>query len=111
MDIQDGHALAEQEQISVYSRRLREARESRGLSQRDLGVEAGLDEFVASPRINRYERGVHQPKFNLVTRLAQVLKLPVAYFFAEDDELARLIVEFSAKREQETQPTELPTKD
>ncbi|WP_024889040.1 helix-turn-helix domain-containing protein [Luteimonas huabeiensis] len=87
--------MAEQAQIPVYSRRLREARERRGLSQRDLGIEAGLDAFVASSRINRYERGVHQPKFELIARLARALGLPVAYFFAEDDELARLIVEFS----------------
>ena len=56
-----------------------------------------MDEFVASTRINRYETGVHQPDLQTLQRLAEVLGLPVAYFYAEDDELARLIAEFKSK--------------
>jgi transcriptional regulator with XRE-family HTH domain len=41
----------------VWRKRLKEARAALGLSQKQLGVEAGLDEFVASARINRYELG------------------------------------------------------
>ena len=85
------------DQLPVYSRRLREAREAHGISQRSLGIKAGLDEFVASTRINRYETGVHQPDLQTLQRLAEVLDLPVAYFYAEDDELARLIAEFKGK--------------
>jgi len=81
----------------VYSRRLREAREAYGISQRALGIEAGLDEFVASTRINRYETGVHQPDLQTLQRLAAILKLPVAYFYAEDDELAQLIANFKGR--------------
>ncbi|MGY6517566.1 MAG: helix-turn-helix domain-containing protein [Lysobacteraceae bacterium] len=80
--------------LPVYSRRLREAREALGISQRGLGVEAGLDEFVASTRVNRYETGVHQPDLQTLQRLAAVLGPPVAYFYAENDELAQLIREF-----------------
>jgi transcriptional regulator with XRE-family HTH domain len=89
--------LAEKRQLPVYSLRLREAREAYGISQRNLGVEAGLDDFVASTRINRYETGVHQPDLQTLQRLAEVLGLPVAYFYAEDDELARLIHDFKGK--------------
>lgn len=85
------------DQLPVYSRRLREAREAHGISQRGLGIKAGLDEFVASTRINRYETGVHQPDLQTLQHLAEVLGLPVAYFYAEDDELARLIAEFKSK--------------
>ncbi|HWG87265.1 MAG TPA: helix-turn-helix transcriptional regulator [Candidatus Acidoferrales bacterium] len=81
----------------MYSRRLREAREAYGISQRALGIEAGLDEFVASTRINRYETGVHQPDLQTLQRLAAILKLPVAYFYAEDDELAQLIANFKGR--------------
>ena len=81
-------------QLPIFSRRLRQAREERGLSQRALGIEAGLDEFVASTRVNRYETGVHQPDLQTLKRLAKVLGLPVAYFYAEDDGLARLIEDF-----------------
>lgn len=92
--------MADRGSLPVYSRRLREAREACGISQRNLGIEAGLDEFVASTRVNRYETGVHQPDLQTLQQLAKVLGLPLAYFYAEDDELARLIKDFkgSGKR-------------
>lgn len=89
--------MARKVQLSVYSRRLREAREARDISQRKLGIKAGLDEFVASTRINRYEKGVHQPALRIQERLAEALDMPLAYFYAEDDELARLIAESKRK--------------
>ena len=85
-------------QLPIFSRRLRQAREERGLSQRALGIEAGLDEFVASTRVNRYETGVHQPDLRTLKQLAKVLGLPVAYFYAEDDGLARLIEDYQRRR-------------
>lgn len=89
--------MVEKGPLPVYSRRLREAREAYGISQRALGIEAGLDEFVASTRVNRYETGVHQPDLQTLQRLAAILKLPVAYFYAEDDELAHLIANFKGR--------------
>lgn len=62
-----------------------------GLSQKNLGILAGIDEFVASSRVNRYEKGVHQANIEIVQQLANVLKVPLAYFYTEDDELASLI--------------------
>lgn len=89
--------MPEKKHLPVFSRRLREAREAYGISQRTLGIEAGLDDFVASTRVNRYEMGVHQPDLETLQRLAGVLGLPVAYFYAEDDELARMISEFRGR--------------
>jgi transcriptional regulator with XRE-family HTH domain len=89
--------VADKGPLPVYSRRLREARESLNLSQRALGIKAGLDEFVASTRVNRYETGVHQPDLQTLQHLAAVLGLPVAYFYAEDDELAQLIADFKGR--------------
>jgi len=89
--------VVEKGSLPVYSRRLREAREAYGISQRALGIEAGLDEFVASTRVNRYETGVHQPDLQTLQRLAAILKLPVAYFYAEDDDLAQLIKDFKPR--------------
>lgn len=86
--------MAERSPLPVFARRLREARERHGVSQRNLGIKIGLDEFVASPRINRYETGVHQPAPAIQQRLAAALGLPLAYFYAEDDELAALIAAF-----------------
>jgi len=80
--------------LSVFSKRLKEARARKGLSQKQLGIVAGLDRFVASTRINRYELGVHQPDALTAQRLAHALGVPMAFLFAADDRLARLIVAF-----------------
>lgn len=62
------------------------------MSQRDLGVKAGLDPSVASPRINQYERDRHIPNPAVLGQLGAVLDVPVAYFFAVDDDLAQAIM-------------------
>lgn len=51
---------------------------------------------MASTRVNRYERGVHQPDPVTVQRLADALGVPAAYLFASDERLARLILAFDA---------------
>ncbi|HDR2834589.1 TPA: helix-turn-helix transcriptional regulator [Enterobacter mori] len=75
----------------LFSRRLKEVRLDMALSQKSLGILAGIDEFAASARINRYEKGVHQASIEVVRHLAKVLGVPVAYFYTEDDELASLV--------------------
>lgn len=67
-----------------------------GLSQKTLGIRAELDPSVASTRINRYEQGVHAPDPVTTAKLAKVLDLPVAYFYAHNDRLARMIKLFDA---------------
>jgi transcriptional regulator with XRE-family HTH domain len=78
----------------VFQHRLKQARVLRQLSQKELGIRAGLDQFVASTRINRYELGVHEPDMATIERLAEALSVPTAYLFAEDDRWARLILAF-----------------
>jgi transcriptional regulator with XRE-family HTH domain len=80
---------------SVFSKRLRQAREDTGLSQKELGILAGLDPFVASTRINRYEQGVHAADLATAKRLAKALGVPLAYLYADSDRLARMIRAFS----------------
>jgi len=80
---------------SPIQKRLKEARLSANLSQKKLGIQAGIDEFSASARMNHYEKGRHTPDYSMLLRIAKVLKLPVAYFYAETDELARWIKIFS----------------
>jgi transcriptional regulator with XRE-family HTH domain len=82
---------------SIIAKRLKEARErAGGLSQKQLGIRAGIDESSASPRMNFYERGKHKPDLLTLTRIGAVLQIPAAYFYCEDDELADLILRFSA---------------
>ena len=79
------------EEKSVLARRLRAAREARGVSQKQLGILAGIDQFVASARINQYERGKHVPDLQTAQRLAAELNVPVSYLYEPDDDLAELI--------------------
>jgi len=65
-----------------------------GLSQKGLGIRAGLDAFVASTRINRYEQGIHAPDASTAERLAKVLGVPLAYMYADSERLARMIRAF-----------------
>jgi transcriptional regulator with XRE-family HTH domain len=76
----------------VWSRRLKAARLAAGLSQKELGVLAELDEFVASTRINRYELGVHKADYQISVKLAGVLGIPVAYLYCDDDVLAEALL-------------------
>ncbi|WP_058914184.1 helix-turn-helix domain-containing protein [Entomohabitans teleogrylli] len=76
----------------IFCERLKSARLTKGLSQKRLGILAGIDEFVASTRINRYEKGVHQANIDILHQLAAALDVPVAYFYADDDELATLLM-------------------
>jgi transcriptional regulator with XRE-family HTH domain len=82
--------------VSIVAKRLKKARERAGLSQKELGKKAGIDEFGASARINQYERGTHMPKLQTLARLARVMQVPLPYFYCDDEELADIIVKFSA---------------
>jgi transcriptional regulator with XRE-family HTH domain len=73
------------------SKRLKEARQMKGISQKKLGISAGIDEFSASARMNQYETGKHIPDFLTLTRIAKVLKIPMPYFYTSDDILAEII--------------------
>lgn len=79
---------------SVFGRRLREARLRAGIAQDRLGVMIGLDESCSSARMSRYENGIHEPPFQIIQLLAKALRLPAAYFYAEDDSLAEWILVF-----------------
>lgn len=79
---------------SVITKRLQEARLAAGISQKQLGIAAGIDEFSASPRMNQYERGVHVPDYSTMERLASVLNVPTPYFYTRDDDLAKLILKY-----------------
>ncbi|MCX7123857.1 MAG: helix-turn-helix transcriptional regulator [Gammaproteobacteria bacterium] len=78
------------------ARRLKEARIAASLSQKQLGIKAGIDQFSASARMNQYETGKHVPDFGTVKKIAQVLKLPTAYFYAEEDDLALTLKGYQA---------------
>lgn len=88
--------MATSGQASLFSLRLRQARERAGITQLELGLRAGLDESVAGPRINQYENGVHQPRQEMLIELAVALGVPAAYLSTQDELLARLLLAWTS---------------
>lgn len=84
---------------TILSRRLRQARQLRGLPQDRLGVLAGLEESSSSARISRYESGIHEPPVSFVEALAAVLEISPAFFYCADDRLAEIIRLYSSLAE------------
>lgn len=79
---------------SPIIKRLKEARLAVAMSQKQLGIAAGIDEFVASARMNQYETGKHTPSFSMLEKIAKILNVPTAYFYTNDDLLADLIASY-----------------
>lgn len=71
--------------------RLKQARMARNISQRSLGIAAGIDAASASARMNQYERGKHVPDYDTLNQLAQVLNVPVPFFYANDEDAAFML--------------------
>ncbi|RZT04272.1 DNA-binding XRE family transcriptional regulator [Duganella sp. BK701] len=80
--------------MAIIGKRLKAARLGTGLSQEQLGLNAGLEVESASARMNRYERGTRVPSVELLERIGKVLNLPLAYFFAVDDDEAALLTAY-----------------
>lgn len=77
--------------LPLFARRLADARQRAGISQAELGRRAGFD-AGASPRINQYETGRHMPNPGTIKRMAEILGVPAAYLFADDEQLAKLLL-------------------
>lgn len=92
-----------------FAARLKEARlrkaaklkgETRvGYSQERLGIDAGIEEASASARMNQYEQGKHLPDLKLASRFAELLDVPLAYLFCEEDDLAEVILAYARMTE------------
>lgn len=81
---------------TVFGKRLRESRLRAGIAQDKLGVLIGLDEGSSSARISRYETGIHEPTISVAEKMADILRVPLAYFYCPDDELAAFIRDIGA---------------
>jgi len=75
-----------------FPQRLKEARTKIGVSQKKLGILAGIDEFSSSARINQYEKGKHAPDFTMAKRLATILNIPTSYLYEADDDIASMLI-------------------
>lgn len=66
----------------LFCRNLRELRESRGYSQRELSLKCGF----AHSYVGQLERGQKDPSFKSLLELAEELGVSVVDFFRDDDE-------------------------
>ncbi|WP_235871708.1 helix-turn-helix domain-containing protein [Pseudoxanthomonas winnipegensis] len=82
---------------AIFAKRLKGARAMRGLSQRALGalVDKGHSKDRGAVRVNRFEQQVNRADMDTAAALAKALDVPVAYLFAETDDLAELILAYS----------------
>lgn len=87
-------------QNNPFPERLKQARKKAGLSQKDLGIKADMDEGSASGRMNHYEKGRHIPDIDMLKKLASELGVPLSYFFCEDELSAELVCLFNNLDEQ-----------
>jgi len=85
--------------------RLRQARELRGLSQRETGVRMGLDKDTGSARISRYESEAMAISLESLFELVQALEVPPAYLLASTPAMADAILALGG--ESEAQQTKL----
>src|SRR5579871_3625653 len=82
--------------MTVFGKRLKEARIHLGISQEKLGVLAGMEEASAGTRVNRYETGARLPNPDIAESLAKVLGVPTPYLYAKRDDLAELLLQFES---------------
>ncbi|MGU3628640.1 helix-turn-helix domain-containing protein [Comamonas sp. C24C] len=81
-----------QELSNVVGRRMRARREALQWSQEKVGVLIGIDESSSRARISRYELGTHEPPVKTARQIAEVLGVPLAYLYCEDDQVAELLL-------------------
>lgn len=77
--------------INPVPGRIKQARVSKGISQKELGIRIGLDQSSASSRMNHYEKGRHTPDIPTLKRVADELGVPLPYFLCESEKTAELI--------------------
>ena len=57
--------------------KIKNARNLRGLTQRELGMKLGFDEKSADVRITQYESGTRTPKSELLSEIADILDVNI----------------------------------
>ncbi|CUB03355.1 helix-turn-helix domain-containing protein [Marinomonas fungiae] len=72
--------------------RLKNARKLANMTQEQLSTKLGFDRSHGTARISQYETGKHAPDYSMAKRMADVLGVPVAYLFCDDEALADMIL-------------------
>ena len=88
--------------LQLFGDRLRKARERLALTQEELAIRLGKNQNA----ISAYEKGRRAIRITELPRLAETLKVPIAYFFVEeypiyDEHLISLLRQIPLERREE----------
>lgn len=67
--------------LSDFGKRIKEARQERGMSQRSLGLSLGLSDKT----ISAYESGRSYPTLDVLQKIAEVLDKEIDFFVCNED--------------------------
>lgn len=76
----------------MVPKRLKEAREAAGLTQKQLAELINLEGVNLTSRISNYEVGRFTPSYDVIVRIAEALNYPEYYFYIKDDDIAKILL-------------------
>lgn len=78
----------------MVPKRLKEAREAAGLTQKQLAELVSVEGVNLTSRMSNYEVGRFSPSFDFIVRVAKALNYPEYYFYILDDDVAELLLKY-----------------
>jgi len=66
--------------METFGKKLSELRKQMGLSQEQLAIDLN----ISQSSISNYESGVTKPDTDILQKMAEYFKVPVAYFFSDE---------------------------
>ena len=67
--------------METFGKKLSELRKQKGLSQEELAIDLNLSQSS----ISNYEAGVTKPDTDILQKIAEYFKVPIAYFFSDEN--------------------------
>ena len=75
--------MEENKEIKIISERLKEIREKRGLSKKELALKIG----VSPSTITRYEKDGRIPKLTILQKISEALNVPINYLLGKEEDV------------------------
>jgi transcriptional regulator with XRE-family HTH domain len=75
--------MEENKEIKIISERLKEIREKRGLSKKELALKIG----VSPSTITRYEKDGRIPKLTILQKISEALNVPINYLLGKEEDI------------------------
>ena len=66
--------------METFAKKLSELRKQKGLSQEELATDLN----ISQSSVSNYESGVTKPDTDILQKIAEYFKVPVAYFFSDE---------------------------